>query len=59
MLLAVHQFAAGLPQGSLQLVDAGLVLQQHVLRFIQELEEQNEAQTESCKLLLLLCRAEM
>lgn len=38
MLLAVHQLAVGLPQGSLQLVDAGLVLQQEVLRFIMELE---------------------
>lgn len=39
MLLAVHQLAVGLPQGSLQLVDAGLVLQQEVLRLIQKLEE--------------------
>lgn len=38
-LLAVHQFAVGLPQGSLQLVDAGLVLQQEVLRLIQKLQE--------------------
>ena len=38
-LLAVHQLAVGLPQGSLQLVDAGLVLQQEVLRLIQKLEE--------------------
>lgn len=38
-LLAVHQFAVGLPQGPLQLVDAGLVLQQEVLRLIQKLQE--------------------
>ena len=38
-LFTVHQLAVGFPQGSLQLVDAGLVLQQDVLRLIQELED--------------------
>lgn len=41
-LLPVHQFAAGFPQGSLQLVDAGLVLQQNILWLIQKLEEREK-----------------
>lgn len=45
-LLPVHQFAAGFPQGSLQLIDAGLVLQQDILWLIQKLDEREEDKTE-------------
>ena len=36
-LLSLAELAVGLPQSPLQLVDAGLVLLQHVFRLVQEL----------------------
>lgn len=41
-LFPIHQLAVGFPQGSLQLVDARLVLQQHVFWFIQKLQSEKD-----------------
>ncbi|MEQ2192845.1 hypothetical protein XENOCAPTIV_018312 [Xenoophorus captivus] len=43
-LLSNHQLAVGLSQGPFQLIDAGLVLQQDILRFIKKLEKNHETE---------------